>query len=119
MISAGPATRAFVALEPVDMRKGFDGLHGLVAHQLQEDPRSGHLFVFTNTQRTRLKILHWDGTGLWVCAKRLEKGRFSWPSPPQDLQGGKVRLTAAGLAMLLGGLDFAQARLKDWRRENE
>jgi hypothetical protein len=49
----------------------------------------------------------------------LEKGRFSWPSPPQDLQGGKVRLTAAGLAMLLGGLDFAQARLKDWRRENE
>jgi transposase len=75
--------------------------------------------VFTNTQRNRLKILHWDGTGLWVCAKRLEKGRFSWPSPPQDLQGGKVRLTAAGLAMLLGGLDFAQARLKDWRRENE
>ena len=119
MISAGPATRVFVALEPVDMRKGFDGLHGLVAHQLQEDPRSGHLFVFTNTQRTRLKILHWDGTGLWVCAKRLEKGRFSWPSPPQDLQGGKVRLTAAGLAMLLGGLDFAQARLKDWKRENE
>ena len=103
MISAGPATRVFVALEPVDMRKGFDGLHGLVAHQLQEDPRSGHLFVFTNTQRNRLKILHWDGTGLWVCAKRLEKGRFSWPSPPQDLQGGKVRLTAAGLARLLGG----------------
>jgi transposase len=119
MISAGPATRVFVALEPVDMRKGFDGLHGLVAHQLQEDPRSGHLFVFTNTQRNRLKILHWDGTGLWVCAKRLEKGRFSWPSPHQDPQGGKVRLTAAGLAMLLGGLDFAQARLKDWRRENE
>ena len=119
MISAGPATRVFVALEPVDMRKGFDGLYGLVAHQLQEDPRSAHLFVFTNTQRNRLKVLHWDGTGLWVCAKRLEKGRFSWPSPHQDLHGGKVRLTAAALAMLLGGLDFAQARLKDWRLENE
>ena len=58
MISAGPATRGFVALEPVDMRKGFDCLHGLVAHQLRKDPRSGHLFVFTNTQRNRLKIVH-------------------------------------------------------------
>ncbi len=88
MISAGPATRVFVALAPVAMRKGFDGLHSLVVHQLQEDPRSGHLFVFTNTQRNRLKILHWDGTGLWVCAKRSEKGRFSWPSSHQDPQGG-------------------------------
>ncbi len=108
-----------MALEPVDMRKGFDGLHDIVAHNLREDPSSGHLFVFTNTQRNRLKILHWDGTGLRGCVNRLEKGRFSWPSPPQDLQGGKVRLTAAGLATLLGGLDFAQAKLKDWRRENE
>ena len=109
MIAAGPATRVFVALEPVDMRKGYDGLYGLVAHRLGEDPRSGHLFVFTNTQRNRLKILYWDGTGLWVCAKRLEKGRFSWPLPQQDLSGGKVRLTAAALAMLLGGLDLARA----------
>jgi len=57
MIPAGPATRVFVALEPVDMRKGYDGLYGLVTHQLGEDPRSGHLFVFTNSQRNRLKIL--------------------------------------------------------------
>ena len=120
MIAAGPATRVFVALEPVDMRKGYDGLHGLVAHRLGEDPRSGHLFVFTNPQRNRLKILYWDGTGLWVCAKRLEKGRFSWPAPSQeDLSFGKVRLSAAALAMLLGGLDFAQVRRKAWRRENE
>ena len=55
MISTGPATRVIVALEPVDMRRGFDGLHALVAHQIREDPRSGHLFVFTNTQRNRLK----------------------------------------------------------------
>jgi transposase len=119
MIAAGPATRVVVSLEPVDMRKGYDGLYGLVAHRPGEDPRSGHLFVFTNTQRNRLKILYWDGTGLWVCAKRLEKGRFSWPLPQQDLSGGKVRLTAAALAMLLGGLDLARASRKDWRRENE
>ena len=81
MIPLGPATRVFVALEAVDMRKGYDGLYGLVAHHLGEDPRSGHLFVFTNSQRNRLKILYWDGTGLWVCGKRLEKGRFTWPSP--------------------------------------
>ena len=56
MIPTGIATRVFVALDPTDMRKGFDGLYGLVAHQLGEDPRSGHLFVFTNRDRTRLKI---------------------------------------------------------------
>ena len=120
MIAAGPATRVFVALEPVDMRKGYDGLYGLVAHRLGEDPRSGHLFVFTNPQRNRLKILYWDGTGLWVCAKRLEKGRFSWPSCQGEASsGGKVRLSAAAFGMLLGGLDFAGAKLKEWRRENE
>ena len=57
MIATGPATRVFVALQPIDMRKSYDGLYGLVASHLGEDPRSGHLFVFTNTQRTRLKIL--------------------------------------------------------------
>jgi transposase len=118
MIPLGPATRVFVALEAVDMRKGYDGLYGLVAHHLGEDPRSGHLFVFTNSQRNRLKILYWDGTGLWVCGKRLEKGRFTWPSP-QDPAGGKVRLSAAGLAMLLGGIDLGRAKGKAWLRENE
>jgi transposase len=118
MIPLGPATRVFVALEAVDMRKGYDGLYGLVAHHLGEDPRSGHLFVFTNSQRNRLKILYWDGTGLWVCGKRLEKGRFTWPSP-QDAASGKVRLSAARLAMLLGGIDLGRAKGKAWLRENE
>ena len=70
----GPATKIFIALEPVDMRKGFEGLHGLVSDRLGEDPLSGHLFLFTNRARTRLKALAWDGSGLWVCAKRLERG---------------------------------------------
>ena len=119
MLSFTSHIKVWVCLDPCDMRKSFNGLWQVAEEKLKIDPKRGALFVFTNRERNRLKILHWDGTGLWVCAKRLEKGRFSWPSPPQDLQGGKVRLTAAGLAMLLGGLDFAQARLKDWRRENE
>ena len=120
MIATGPATRVFVALQPIDMRKSYDGLYGLVASHLGEDPRSGHLFVFTNTQRTRLKILFWDGSGLWVCAKRLEKGRFRWPSPGQsEADTAKVRLSAAALAMLLGGLDPAGVRVRSWMRLNE
>jgi transposase len=71
MIAASPATRIFLAITPIDMRKGFDGLYGLVSNHLGENPRSGHLFVFTNNRRTRLKILFWDGNGLWVCSKRL------------------------------------------------
>ncbi len=82
MIAIGPAIRVFVALQPIEMRKSYDGLYGLVANQLGEDPRSGQLFVFTNSQRTRLKILFWDGSGLRVCAKRLEKGR-SRTTPPR------------------------------------
>jgi len=111
MIPLGPATRVFVALEAVDMRKGYDGLCALVAHQLGEATRSGHLFVFTNSLRNRLKILYWDGAGLWGCGKRLEKVRFTWPSP-QDPAGGKVRLSAAGLAMLLWGIDPGRAKAK-------
>jgi len=120
MIATGPATRVFVALQPIDMRKSYDGLYGLLASHLGEDPRSGHLFVFTNTQRTRLKILFWDGSGLWVCAKRLEKGRFRWPSAGRcEDDATKVRLSAAALAMLLGGLDPAGVRLRRWMRLNE
>jgi transposase len=82
MLSFTGSLKVFVALEPCDMRKGFNGLHAAVSEQLGEDPRQGALFVFTNRQRTRLKILYWDGTGLWVLTKRLEKGTFSsgvWP----------------------------------------
>lgn len=70
MLSFSGSLKVFVALEPADMRKGFNGLHGLITEKLREDPRSGALFVFTNRRRTRLKILCWDGTGLWVLTKR-------------------------------------------------
>ena len=80
MFGLGLATKIYVAVEAVDMRKGFDGLYGLVHDQLGQDPLSGYLFLFSNRTRTRLKALVWDGSGLWVCAKRLEKGRFRWPA---------------------------------------
>ncbi|PYT10609.1 MAG: IS66 family insertion sequence hypothetical protein [Acidobacteria bacterium] len=80
MFGLGLATKIYVAVDAVDMRKGFDGLYGLVRDQLGQDPLSGYLFLFSNRTRTRLKALVWDGSGLWVCAKRLEKGRFRWPA---------------------------------------
>ena len=79
MFGLGPATRIYLAAGVADMRKGFEGLYGLVRDRLSCEPLSGHLFLFCNAQRNRLKVLVWDGSGLWVCAKRLEKGRFTWP----------------------------------------
>jgi len=115
MIVPGPATRIFLAPGATDLRRSFDGLHGLVQSQLAEDPQSGHLFLFCNKTRTRLKVLCFDGTGLWVCAKRLERGRFTWPAADA---GAKVRLDAAELALLLGGLELTRvARQNWWRRE--
>jgi transposase len=86
------------------MRKGFNGLHGLVRDRLELEPRTGHLFLFSNQSRNRLKILFWDGNGLWVCAKRLERGRFSWPR--DENQGNRVRLTHEELSLFLGGIDL-------------
>jgi transposase len=96
------------------MRKGFDGLYGLVRDRLLCEPLSGHLFLFCNAQRNRLKVLLWDGSGLWVCAKRLSKGCFRWPSSG-DAQG-KVVLSHEELALLLGGIDLRQAERRRWYR---
>jgi len=79
--------RVFLAVEPADMRKGFEGLHALVGERLGENVRGGALFVFTNRRHTRLKVLYFDGTGLWLMTKRLEEGTFAWPrSRRSDLQ---------------------------------
>jgi transposase len=71
MLSFSGSLKVFVAVEPCDMRKGFNGLHALVAERLGEDPKAGALFVFSNRRHTRIKILCWDGTGLWVLTNRL------------------------------------------------
>ena len=114
MFGVGAATRIYVATGATDMRKGFNGLYGLVRDQLLCDPLSGHLFLFSNSQRNRLKVLFWDTTGLWVCAKKLEKGRFHWPTAG-DAQG-KIVLSHEEFAMLLGGIDLGQARHRKWYR---
>ena len=120
MIAASPATRVFLFEGSVDLRKGFEGLSALVRDKLAEDPTSGHFFVFANATRNRLKILFWDGSGLWVCGKRLERGRFCWPSGARARSGGgKLRLSAAELSMLLDGLDLGHAQKRRWWRKSE
>jgi transposase len=97
------------------MRKGFEGLYGLVRDRLLCEPLSGHLFLFCNAQRNRLKILVWDGSGLWVCSKKLLKGRFSWIESG-DAQG-KVVLSHEELSLLIGGIDLRQTKRKQWYRK--
>lgn len=100
MIGSTRAVRVFALAEPVDMRKGFDGLHALVRARLDKDPLSGDLYLFASRDRRRAKVLLWDGTGLCMFAKRLERGRFAslWRQG-----GGAVSLTQAELSLYLEG----------------
>jgi transposase len=112
MLSFTGSLKVFLAAQPADLRKGFSGLYAMTAQVLREDPQSGALFVFTNRDRTRIKSLYWDGTGLWVMTKRLEKGRFSWP----EADGGKVELKPGELALLLDGIELKNVVRKSWFR---
>ena len=113
MLSFTGGLKVFLALEPVDLRQGFEGLTALVTQRLGEDLRQGALFVFSNRRHNRLKILYWDGTGLWLLIKRLEKGTFSWP---QKMAGEpvKLRLAPEALAMLTDGIDLRGGRMRPW-----
>ena len=111
----GPATRIYVAAGATDMRKNFNGLFGLVRDHLGCDPESGHVFVFTNARRNRLKLLVYDGSGLWVCAKKLDGGRFRWPDADSTVK--KLVLSSEELALLLGGIDLTQTRPRKWYRK--
>ena len=106
MFGLSAAVRVYLAKEPADMRKSFDGLSALVAGPLALDPLSGHLFVFLNKRRDRIKILYWDRDGLAVWAKRLERGTFRVP----QTTAGRVEMTTADLAALLAGIDLNTAR---------
>jgi len=110
MLNLTSATRILVALEPVDMRQSFNGLYARVQSVLKEEPTNGHLFVFSNRHRNRLKILFWDGSGLWVCAKRLEKGTFGWPAG----SGASAALRPEELTLLVHGLEGTSRR--NWHR---
>ena len=102
MIGLPGGARVWLACGVTDLRNGFDGLAGLVQTQLVEDAFSGQLFVFRGRRGDRIKILWWDGDGLCLFAKRLERGRFVWPQAPS----GSVHLSAAQLSMLLEGIDW-------------
>lgn len=106
MFGLSAAVRVYLAKDPADMRKSFDGLSALVAGPLALDPLSGHLFVFINKRRDRIKILYWDRDGLAVWAKRLERGTFRVP----HTTAGRVEMTTADLAALLAGIDLNSAR---------
>ncbi|MGB8267581.1 MAG: IS66 family insertion sequence element accessory protein TnpB [Candidatus Velthaea sp.] len=100
--SVPAGTRIWLAAGTTDMRKGFTGLSALVQGALSSNPFCGHMFVFRGRRGDLLKILWWDGTGLCLMAKRLERGRFVWPLA----QSGSVSLSAAQLSMLLEGIDW-------------
>ncbi|HVT56769.1 MAG TPA: IS66 family insertion sequence element accessory protein TnpB [Thermoanaerobaculia bacterium] len=113
MLTLPLSTRVLVCREPLDMRRSFDGLEAAVRERLQENPLSGALFVFWNRRRDRLKILSFDGTGLWIWYKRLESGRFELPGQPGD----SPEISSADLLMVLEGIEFASARRRRrWRR---
>ena len=115
MFGFGPATRIYVAAGATDMRKNFNGLYGLVRDHLDCDPESGHVFLFTNARRNRLKLLVYDGSGLWICAKKLDGGRFRWPESDSTIR--KIVLSHEELTLLLGGIDFEQTRSRRWYRK--
>ena len=128
MLNLSRTTRVFLATEPTDMRKGFDGLFALVENVIREDPFSGHLFVFRNQRRDRLKVLWWDRDGLAIFYKRLERGSYQFPtdgsassigasssagaSKPSNTTGSSPRceIRADELALLLDGIDLGSVK---------
>lgn len=110
MIGLPPGVRVWLAAGSTDMRQGFDGLARLVQEVLGHDPFSGHVFAFRGKRGHLVKLLFWDGQGLCLYAKRLDRGRFVWPAAER----GAVSLTPAQLSMLLEGIDW-RAPQRTWR----
>lgn len=116
MLSFTGSLKVYLATEPVDLRKSFNGLYALASQVLKERPEDGALFVFTNKRRNRIKLLNFDGTGLWVMIKRLEKGTFFWPKGV-DIKNGKLKLSPEALVLLLDGVDMKDGSFRPWYQE--
>ena len=108
MLTLPPSVRVYLATEPIDLRRGHDGLCALVRARYQLDPYNGHLFAFVGRRGDRIKILYWDRGGFVLVYKRLEVGRFVLPRVPESATS--VTLDAASLSMLLGGVDMRSVR---------
>jgi transposase len=108
MLNLTGATRIFLRAGATGLRLGFAGLHALVETQLHQDVLSGHVFVFCNRDRTRIKTLAWDGSGLWLCTKRLERGTFGW------IKTADTEVAPAELQAMLAGLEIQAQRV--WYR---
>jgi len=106
MLTIPHNTRISLCTTPIDLRKSFDGLIGIVRSELAADPLSGHLFVFLNRNHTRMKILYWDGDGFAIWYKRLESGTFRFPAVLGDTKS--IELTRSGLSMILEGIDLSR-----------
>ena len=114
MIGLGmSALKVYLAVEPCDMRKGFNGLTIAATEHLGGALARDSLFVFVNKRHTRIKLLCFDGTGLWLATKRLEMGTFSWP-PPSETGQRKITLQPEALRLLLDGVDMRGARFRPW-----
>jgi transposase len=115
MLTLPPSVRVYVAVEPVDMRKGVDALSNLVRNALRQEPMSGHLFVFRGKRGHMLRVLFWDRTGWVLYSKRLERGRFHLPTDvPEGVQ--RLEIEAAELSLILEGIDLRGAhRHVRWR----
>lgn len=109
MLSLPPSVRIFVARGVTDMRKSFDTLSALVCEVIEEDPQSGHLFVFVNRRKDRVKILWWDRSGYCLLAKRLEHGQFHIYDRA-SAHDGRYEMSASDLALLLEGIDLRGAK---------
>ena len=113
MLSFPGSLKVYLAVESCDMRKSFNGLYALAEDTLKVDPKSGALFVFCNKRRNRIKILYFDGTGLWVMSMRLEQGTFSWPKS-SEAGRAKLSLTPEAFAMLTDGIDLRDGCRRSW-----
>jgi transposase len=119
MLTLPPSVHVYVAVEPTDMRKSFDGLSAVVAERFGANPLCGHLFVFRNRRGDQVRILFWDRTGYCILAKKLARGRFHLARRPPD-GATHIEVEAAELALMLEGIDLSDAtRRKRWRPDDK
>lgn len=116
MLAIGPHTQIYLFPGVTDMRKSYDGLRAIVEEaSLSILPQSGHLFGFSNRRRNMVRFLYWDGTGFWVCGKRLQRGTFWWPNEAR-WEDNTLEVSPEQLAALLGGLETPGPLRKGWLR---